>query len=654
MITDLISKLKRICIAAMVLSMMVTSTRAYAASHTIYNNGYNGIYIDIDSGYYKQYAGIANWGQYAYTTSGCAWFASARVRELTGKGTTIWSGSSWWSNYSSCGFSRGTTLDRSQRALACWSNHVAVIEGYTSDGKIIVSEGGVSHLSYVTSANGYCHITTFSTEANLKKESSSSFYGYVYLGPINPGPVTVSFGDSGRQSVGLTNANLAKIISVQNTSISSVSTVGIELYNSNGTRIGYKTETPISSNGVIDCWYDVNSELSCTLSPGTTYRFHFLAVVNGKTYYSSDYSFVTESLVWSEYNKHSIGTTNAVLARTLSINGSTSISCVSTVGIELYNSSGSRIGYKTETPVSSNTVINIWYDCNSELGVTLTPGAYYTYHFIAVVNGVTCYSPTYSFGHINIPVNSITLNTNALSLDISNRNALTGNLTATVSPSNATNKNVVWTSNNTSVATVSGGAVRAVGKGIATITCSAADGGGAAATCQVTVNQSVNSITLNRSTLKMCREGVGSRVRLQATCLPASADLTWTSSNENVVTVTQNGVLSAVGTGTATVTVVAGIGPSASCEVTVVSGMKRLVLPAELSRIEDEAFIGTNAEIIILPEGIREIGAGAFADSSQLWYVVMPESVQVIDTDAFANCPNVFILSSINSIAGNE
>ena len=82
--------------------------------------------------------------------------------------------------------------------------------------------------------------------------------------------------------------------------------------------------------------------------------------------------------------------------------------------------------------------------------------------------------------------------------------------------------------------------------------------------------------------------------------------------------------------------------------------MKRLVLPAELSRIEDEAFIGTNAEIIILPEGIREIGAGAFADSSQLWYVVMPESVQVIDTDAFANCPNVFILSSINSIAGNE
>ena len=183
--TIMIRQLKRFGVVMAVISIMLTSMHVHAASHTIYNNGYNGIYIDIDSGYYKQYAGIANWGQYAYTKEGCAWFASARVRELYGKGTTIWSGASWWNNYSSCGFTRGTTLDRSKRALVCWSSHVAVIEGYTSNGKIIVSEGGVSVLSYVTSANGYCHITTYDTEAKLKAEAGSTFYGYVYLGPIN-------------------------------------------------------------------------------------------------------------------------------------------------------------------------------------------------------------------------------------------------------------------------------------------------------------------------------------------------------------------------------------------------------------------------------------------------------------------------------------
>lgn len=61
-------------------------------------------------------------------------------------------------------------------------------------------------------------------------------------------------------------------------------------------------------------------------------------------------------------------------------------------------------------------------------------------------------------------------------------------LTASVSPSNASNKSVSWSSDNTNIATVSStGLVKGVGEGSATITCRATDGSGVSATCKVDV-----------------------------------------------------------------------------------------------------------------------------------------------------------------------
>ncbi|MFR8139454.1 MAG: Ig-like domain-containing protein [Blautia hansenii] len=75
----------------------------------------------------------------------------------------------------------------------------------------------------------------------------------------------------------------------------------------------------------------------------------------------------------------------------------------------------------------------------------------------------------------------------------------TASLTATVSPGNAANKSITWSSSNSSVATVSAnGTVTAVANGTADITATAADGSGVSAKCSVTVKvpNNVRNITL--------------------------------------------------------------------------------------------------------------------------------------------------------------
>ena len=141
-------------------------------------------------------------------------------------------------------------------------------------------------------------------------------------------------------------------------------------------------------------------------------------------------------------------------------------------------------------------------------------------------------------------------------------------LTATVSPSNATNKTITWSSSNTSVATVSNGVVKAVGFGTATIT--AKSNNGKTASCSVTVNPiAVSGVSLNKTSLSFT--GTGSSQTLTATVSPSNATnktLTWSSSNTSVATVS-NGVVKAVGFGTATITAKSNNGKTASCSVTV-------------------------------------------------------------------------------------
>ena len=163
-----------------------------------------------------------------------------------------------------------------------------------------------------------------------------------------------------------------------------------------------------------------------------------------------------------------------------------------------------------------------------------------------------------------IATTSITLNPTSLALNAGGSSTLT----ATVSPSNATDKTVAWTTSNASVATVSGGKVTAVGPGTATIT--ATTSGGQKATCTVTVRVPVTGISISRSTLALT---VGATSTLTATVEPSNASnksYSWSSSNSAVATVNSSGLVTAKANGTATITATTTDGgKKASCTVTV-------------------------------------------------------------------------------------
>ncbi|MEE1319942.1 MAG: Ig-like domain-containing protein [Acutalibacteraceae bacterium] len=124
-------------------------------------------------------------------------------------------------------------------------------------------------------------------------------------------------------------------------------------------------------------------------------------------------------------------------------------------------------------------------------------------------------------------------------------------LKPTISPSNATNKSVVWRSSNTSVATVSSkGVVKGTGNGKAVITCTTNDGS-FTAKCTVTVKSvKVLGVTLNKTQVVAAK---GSTFTLKATVVPANATnkaVTWTSSDNSVAKVSTDGRVTAVGKGT--------------------------------------------------------------------------------------------------------
>lgn len=150
----------------------------------------------------------------------------------------------------------------------------------------------------------------------------------------------------------------------------------------------------------------------------------------------------------------------------------------------------------------------------------------------------------------------------------------THQLTASLEPADASEKSVTWSSSDTDVATVTAyGMVAGIAEGTATITVTTVDGG---FTDQCSINVFKPVVPVTAVELSGCPEyelDIDGTVQLAAAVIPANADntaVTWLSSNADILTVDQTGLVTAAGSGTASVTVQTTDGEfTANCEITV-------------------------------------------------------------------------------------
>lgn len=167
-------------------------------------------------------------------------------------------------------------------------------------------------------------------------------------------------------------------------------------------------------------------------------------------------------------------------------------------------------------------------------------------------------------------INRIEISDNELTLSEDE----TYTLSAAISPENAFYRKVRWVSSDQSVAQIDEfGHISALKSGITKITASTLDGSNLSATCTVTVRAKeirVSSISLDSSSA----QGIeGEQIQINATVIPEDATnktLAWSSSDEHVAIVDENGLVSLIKEGTATISASATDGSDVSAECTVV------------------------------------------------------------------------------------
>lgn len=270
------------CVVTVLGSTLVTQA---AGESGILWNGTGGIYIDINAYPYTYYKDIPEWGKWAYTEQGCAWFATSRATQITGiQFPTIYSGSNWFNNaYSYYGFSRGQEIR--ENALACYDNHVAVVEKIQGN-QVIISEGGYLEAGV---AHGYTAIRTRNLSDMGSAGTGGNLLGYVYL---TNEPVTVSL-TWGNEDCQWDTTN-AYMYAEADTNVSgSFTEAGITVWNETGDVVVSKSENPGLTGTHLNVWYNITNDTGVVLEPGTNYTYQFYTVFNGIRYESSVRSFRT-------------------------------------------------------------------------------------------------------------------------------------------------------------------------------------------------------------------------------------------------------------------------------------------------------------------------------------------------------------------------
>ena len=233
-------------------------------------------------------------------------------------------------------------------------------------------------------------------------------------------------------------------------------------------------------------------------------------------------------------------------------------------------------------------------------------------------------------GPTTVAVTSVSLNKQTLSLVEGNSETLT----ATVAPSDATNKAVSWKSSDASVASVdNSGKVIAVKAGSATITVTTTDGS-KTATCSVTVTPKtieVNDVGLDKAEMEMV---AGDSYQFTVTLKPDNASdktLAWSSSDESVATVDNSGKVTAISEGKVTITVkTSNPAQSASCDITV----KAASIPVT----------GVNIDSWIINIGVNE--------TATITYTIQPEDATNKEVKISSDNTDVVAVDSEGTLVG--
>lgn len=256
---------------------------------------------------------------------------------------------------------------------------------------------------------------------------------------------------------------------------------------------------------------------------------------------------------------------------------------------------------------------------------------------IEVYTNATGWSTFATSGNIkslNVMVSSISLNVTSKTLSINE----TLKLTATVAPSDVTNKSVTWTSSNTSVATVdANGTITAKSKGNAVITVTANDGSNVSAKCTVNVLGTININNIYYKILSTTNKTIG--VTFAGEKYDDVAD-EYKGSVVIPATVTHSGVKYTV----------TEICDSACMNCT---NLESVTIPEGVTSIGKYSFLQCFKLKIKLPSTIRNIKWGAFRTCTSIDTITLPEGMTTIGIYAFSGCTgitSVTLPSSLTSI----
>lgn len=188
----------------------------------------------------------------------------------------------------------------------------------------------------------------------------------------------------------------------------------------------------------------------------------------------------------------------------------------------------------------------------------------------------------------------------------------TGSISAVVYPEDTSDKSIIWSSSDENIAIVENGNIKALNEGMAVIT---AKCGNVSANCKVTVIKNiieVESITLNIDNYT----GVeGTTVQIIATITPEDAtdrSVAWTSSDSEIASVDEKGLVSLLKGGTASIIATSSNGLTATCLITVT---EKIISPERIELNMEEITLYPG-EIYLL---VAEVYPEETTDKTLIW-----------------------------------